>query len=92
MSTAARPTQRLRVLQLALQRGNDGFTRWDAATEVGCFELASRIGELEAEGVTFHRHKHTARNRWGDKITVMTYRLTHAPQPILDHLRQAHVR
>jgi hypothetical protein len=73
--------QRYRVLRLAIETGREdlGFTRWDAASLVGCFELASRIGELESEGVRFERTSETLRNRYGDRVRVMTYRLAECP-------------
>lgn len=71
--------QRYRILNMAINSGMSGFTRWDAAFTVGCFELASRIGELESEGVTFDRITHTDKNRYGDSVQVMTYRLRYCP-------------
>ena len=78
--------QRYRVLQLAIQRKGLGFSRWDAANEVGCFELASRIGELEAEGVEFTRRRYTALNRYGDRVRGVTYDLHYCPPVIAAHI------
>lgn len=88
MPTMHRPTrerilQRHRILQLAIERGDEGFTRRDAAYDVGCYELASRIGELEAEGVTFKRAPESARNRWGDMVSYVRYRYAGAPLAVL---------
>lgn len=79
--------QRYRVLQYARHVGTKGFTRLDIATEVGCYELASRIGELEAEGVTFTRERFTGQNRYGDRVPVMRYRLLYLPINVLETLR-----
>lgn len=82
--------QRYRVLQLALA-WPEGFTRWEAAMEVGCFELASRIGELEAEGVRFDRRAVTDRNRYGDRVRMTVYTLTDCPPVLRAHaLEGAH--
>lgn len=56
-----------------------GFTRRDAAIVVGCYELASRIGELEKEGAEFEKVRHMERNRYGDPTHYMVYRLRHCP-------------
>ena len=69
--------QRYRVLRLAL--GTPDFTRRDAAYHVGCFELASRIGELEAEGARFARDRRVIPDRYGRPSRVTAYRLTHCP-------------
>lgn len=78
--------QRYRVLQLALERLGRGFTRWDAANDVACFELASRIGELEAEGVEFNRETEAIRNRYGDTVRHMRYDLAYAPPSLVAHV------
>ena len=84
-----RVPQRYRVLQLALQRGQDGFTRGHAAYEVGCYELASRIGELEAEGVEFHREPESGKNRFGDPTHWVRYRVRYCPPVLLAWLKEA---
>lgn len=66
-------TQRDRVLQFIKEYGF--ITRLLAATQVGCYELSSRIGELEADGYKFSRTTKTNLNRYGDKIHYTEYRL-----------------
>lgn len=66
-------TQRQRVLQYIKEHGS--ITRMKAAQMIGCFELASRIGELEAEGYKFKRSIVKSLNRYGDKIHYMKYEL-----------------
>lgn len=85
MVRVTRVPQRYRVLQLALTSPT-GFTRQDAAVDVGCYELASRIGELEAEGVEFERITHTDYNRYNDPVRVMVYRLRYCPPVLAAHL------
>jgi hypothetical protein len=75
--------QRHRVLRLAATMGRDGFTRRDVAVMVGCYELASRVGELEAEGVTFSRERESGMNMFGDNVRFTRYRLIDAPQEVL---------
>lgn len=82
-SAMKRPLQRHRVLQYAIARGAEGFTRRDAAYYVGCYELASRIGELEAEGVTFKRASESGRNMWGDPVRWTRYEYVSAPREVL---------
>jgi hypothetical protein len=71
--------QRYRILNMAINSGPSGFTRSDAAIVVGCYELASRIGELEAEGVEFEKVRMSARNRYGDPVRYVNYRLRYCP-------------
>ena len=66
-------TQRQRVLDYV--KKHRSITRREAAIEIGCFELASRIGELEAEGHKFERERVTTKNRYGDKIPITRYTL-----------------
>lgn len=68
---ATKTTQRQRVLQYCLQHGS--ITRLQAAEDIGCFELASRIGELEAEGHRFERNRCQSKNRYGDTVRFTRY-------------------
>ena len=68
-----RVTQRERVLQFIKDTGS--ITRASAAAELGCHELASRIGELEKEGYQFLRVKEKGENRYGDKVRWVRYSL-----------------
>ena len=69
----AKITQRERVLNYITAYGS--ITRLDAANAIGCFELASRIGELESEGHRFNRQTECSRNRYGDKVHYTRYTL-----------------
>jgi len=51
------------------------ITRLSAYTDLGIFELSSRIGELEKEGVVIDRRRITVYNRYGEKTNVMEYRV-----------------
>lgn len=66
-----RTTQRARVLQFMQEFGS--ITRNDAAVQIGCHELASRIGELEAEGWEFNRKRECGKNRYGDHTHWIRY-------------------
>lgn len=79
-----RRTQRDRVFQLMFERGENGITRADAAVEIGCYELSSRIGELEAEGAKIHRSQGTGYNRYGDPVRFTRYTLLAAPSPLAE--------
>jgi hypothetical protein len=69
----AKVTQKDRVLQYLKDEGS--ITRLQAATELGCFELSSRIGELEAQGIKVKHERITVLNRYGDKCSVAKYTL-----------------
>ena len=56
----ARITQKDRVLQYIKKHGS--ITRLKAANDIGCFELASRIGELEDDGFKFVRTRRKGNN------------------------------
>lgn len=77
-----RPMQRDRVLQL-LDKRKLGVSRIDAVRDIGTFELASRIGELEALGCTIERARFTGRNRFGDPVRGVLYILRHVPADVL---------
>ena len=66
-------TQRERVLQYIRETGS--ITRMDAAVEIGCHELASRIGELEAQGYKFTKKTEKGKNRYGDPTHWTRYSL-----------------
>lgn len=79
MSKAMRQSDR--VLRYLIDTNH--ITRLDAAREIGCFELASRIGELEARGVHFKREKVHSRNRYGDRTRFIRYHLAYVPLNVL---------
>lgn len=66
-------TQRERVLMYIQDFGC--ITRRMAAMDLGCYELSSRIGELEAEGYKFKKTRCSGKNRYGDKIHWVRYEL-----------------
>lgn len=66
-------TQKDRVLQYIKENGS--ITRLGAAEFLGCFELSSRIGELEAQGYKFNRETVRSVNRYGAKVRFTKYTL-----------------
>jgi hypothetical protein len=79
-----RTLQRDRILRLAHLHGERGFTRRDAAMLAHCYELASRVMELEAEGCTFTRTRERGKNTFGDPVRFTRYHLVSAPPAILE--------
>jgi hypothetical protein len=75
-------TQRERLLRYAAWQGELGFTRLDAVREVGVFELAARIGELEAAGHRFKRKRETVPTRWGGNVRVTRYLYQGEPEVV----------
>lgn len=49
------------------------ITRLSALTELGIFELASRVGELEKDGFEIQRERIKVWNRWNESVTVTKY-------------------
>lgn len=67
-----RITQAQMVLELLKERP---ITRTDAVVELGCFELSSRIGELERAGHIIHHEKKVGVNRFGAPVHFVRYSL-----------------
>lgn len=76
--------QKDRIVRLGLRAP---FTRMDAVREAGVFELASRIGELEAEGCTFHRKRVTVLTRYGGPTSVTEYTMFYAPSAVVERAK-----
>ena len=55
------------------------ITRLSALTDLGIFELSSRIGELVADGFEINRQRIKVVNRFGEVVNVMEYK--HIPTP-----------
>jgi len=64
-------TQKKR-LQNHLDSGQS-INRLSALLDLGIFELASRIGELEKDLYPIHKDRTTITNRFGEKVSVMIY-------------------
>ena len=64
MARANKPTQRDRVLQYI--RENNYITSYQAYTELGCTQLATRISELKDRGYSFRKERIKTKNRYGD--------------------------
>lgn len=67
-------TQRDRVLQFIKDFGS--ITSYQAYTELGCTQLASRISELKERGYAFEKTRVTTKNRYGEKTHYDEYRLS----------------
>jgi hypothetical protein len=68
-----RVTQKDRVLQYIRETGS--ITRAEGFTQLGITELASRIGELEDQGYRFEREPLIGKNRYGDTVRYIRYKL-----------------
>ncbi len=49
------------------------ITRLSAFNEIGIFELASRIGELEKDGYNVLKKRETVANRYNEKVSITRY-------------------
>ena len=49
------------------------INRLSALLDLGIFELASRIGELEKDTYPIDKDRTTITNRFGEKVSVMVY-------------------
>ena len=66
-------SQKDRVLQYIKEKGS--ITRLDAASQIGCYELAARICNLEEDGFEFTKTPEKGKNRFGDPTHWIRYRL-----------------
>lgn len=73
MARPNKPTQRDRVLQYI--RENNYITSYQAYTELGCTQLATRISELKDRGYLFKKERIKTRNRYGDATHFDKYML-----------------
>ena len=73
MAKEHKPTQRDKVLKYIRDFGK--ITSWDAYSELGVTQLASRIFELKQEGYIFTKTRISTKNRYGDDTHYDEYRL-----------------
>jgi hypothetical protein len=66
-------TQEKRLLNY-LQQGNK-ITRLKALTELGIFELSSRIVALQKQGYVFIKNRIVVNNQFGEKCSIVEYSL-----------------
>ena len=68
-----KPTQRDKVLKYIQDFGY--ITSWQAYTELGVTQLASRVYELKEQGYMFKKTRVNTTNRLGEKTHYDEYRL-----------------
>lgn len=73
-------TQQSRLLEWLRNPFKGHVTRAEAASELGIFELAFRIGELEARGFRVRRERVEVQNRWLETCHVTRYSLEFDPE------------
>ena len=73
MAKEHKPTQRDKVLKFIRDFGK--ITSWEAYSELGVTQLASRIFELKQEGYIFTKTRISTKNRYGDTTHYDEYRL-----------------
>lgn len=69
-----KPTQRDRVLQYIRDFGS--ITSYQAYTDLGVTQLATRIFELKKRGYNFSKKRVKTKNRYGDNTHYDEYFLT----------------
>ena len=73
-----KPTQREKVLMFIRQFGK--ITSWEAYSELGITQLATRIFELKQEGYIFTKTRINTKNRFEEPTHYDEYRLVEAKQ------------
>ena len=66
-------TQGERIVKYLKDFGS--ITPYEAFSELGITKLSTRIGELEKRGVEFEREYVGGKNRYGEPVHYMKYRL-----------------
>ena len=66
-------TQHQRIIQYMRDFGS--ITPMEAFTELGITKLATRIGEIAQRGQGISRQMETSKNRYGETVRFMRYRL-----------------
>ena len=66
-------TQHQRIIQYMQDFGS--ITPMEAFSELGITKLATRIGEIAQRGHGISREMETAKNRYGETVRYMRYRL-----------------
>ena len=56
------------------------ITTLDAFTDLGCTRLASRICDLKKQGYLFDKSFEKSKNRFGEDVTYIRYRLKEGEQ------------
>lgn len=70
---ARKITQRDRVVQYVNDFGS--ISSWEAYEQLGITQLGARIFELEQMGFRFKRERVAKKNRYGDDVKFVRYRL-----------------
>lgn len=66
-------TQQQRIIQYMRDFGS--ITPMDAFRDLGITKLATRISEMTRNGQAVSRNMETSRNRYGETVRYMRYRL-----------------
>jgi len=67
------PTQKHKILMYMMEFGS--ITPMEAIHEIGCTKLATRISELIRDGNEITKEVVYDKNRWGQTVHYMRYRL-----------------
>ena len=66
-------TQSERILDYI--RENGSISALEAAMDIGCLQLSARICEMQKIGFKFTKQRVKSKNRYGDEVHYMRYRL-----------------
>lgn len=73
MAKEKKPTQKDKVLRYIREVGK--ITSWDAYSQLGITQLATRIFELKQDGYCFKKTRVNTKNRFGDATHYDEYAL-----------------
>ncbi len=66
-------TQKQKILAYIKEYGS--ISTWEAFRDLGITRLASRVCDLEAEGIEIKRTKEAVKNRYGETTYITRYSL-----------------
>ena len=81
-----RLTQRQRIIGYIRTFGS--ITSWDAYSDLGITQFATRVKELKEEGYEFTTKWETKKNRYGEPVSFKRYYLSDMVSENMNHIPQ----
>ena len=81
-----RLTQRQRIIEYIRIFGS--ITSWDAYSDLGITQFATRVKELKEEGYEFTTKWETKKNRYGEPVSFKRYYLSDMVSENMNHIPQ----
>lgn len=66
-------TQAMRIMEYMTEYGS--ISPYEAFQDLGITKLSTRVSEMQREGVKIQKIRETSKNRFGETVSYMRYRL-----------------